>query len=52
MGSGSRVSGARPAFTNAGPGGRVFRELVQIDGSPHDWFEGAGPALHTVGIHR
>jgi transposase len=30
-----------------------FGELIQIDGSPHDWFEGRGPraALHADRFH-
>ena len=23
-----------------------YGEMVQIDGSPHDWFEGRGPVAH------
>lgn len=29
-----------------------FGELVQIDGSHHDWFEGRGGSLRVYGIHR
>ncbi len=29
-----------------------FGELVQIDGSDHDWFEGRAPKLHPVGVYR
>jgi transposase len=25
-------------------------ELIQIDGSPHDWFEGPGSAVHPAGV--
>ena len=28
-----------------------FGELIQIDGSPHDWFEGRGAALHADRVH-
>jgi transposase len=28
-----------------------FGELIQIDGSPHDWFEGPCSALHTDRLH-
>lgn len=27
-------------------------ELVQIDGSPHDWFEGRGGEMHVACLHR
>ena len=27
-------------------------ELVQIDGSPHDWFEGRAPKVHAAGVRR
>jgi len=28
-----------------------FGELIQIDGSPHDWFEGRGLLLPAAGVH-
>jgi len=43
MGSGSRVSGAQTRVHQRRPRRACFGELVQIDGSPHDWFEGRGP---------
>ena len=27
-------------------------ELIQIDGSPHDWFEGRAPRCCPAGVHR
>ena len=44
---GSRSGGVTSGCFNCASGGR-FGELIQIDGSPHDWFEGRGPRCTLI----
>ena len=37
-----------PAFISVGSSAHAITELIQIDGSPHDWFEEQGPRCTLV----
>ena len=44
----SRRPAGRDAYSSYASGVTLLGELIQIDGSPHDWFEGRAPRCTLI----